>query len=36
MEIDHRKNVMAGMHWTHQWLRDAEQPHREFLFLVEK
>lgn len=36
MEIDHHKNVMAGMRWTHQWLRDAEQPHREFLFLVEK
>lgn len=36
LEIDHRKNVMAGMQWTHQWLRDAEKPHREFLFLVEK
>lgn len=36
MEIDYRKNVMAGMTWTNQWLRDAEQPHREFLFLLEK
>ena len=35
-EIEHRKNVMAGMRWTHQWIRDAELPNREFLFLVEK
>lgn len=35
-EIAHRKNVMAGMRWTHQWIRDAESPNREFLFLVEK
>jgi adenine-specific DNA-methyltransferase len=35
-EIDYRKNVMAGMRWTNEWVRDAELPNREFLFLVEK
>jgi len=35
-EIGHPKNVMAGMRWTNQWIRDAELPNREFLFLVEK
>ena len=36
IEIDHKKNVMADMKWTDEWLRDAEQPNREFLFLLEK
>jgi adenine-specific DNA-methyltransferase len=36
MEIDHKRNVMAGMRWTNQWIRDAESPNLEFLFLVEK
>ena len=36
LEIDYKKNVMAGMKWTNEWLRDAEQPNREFLFLLEK
>lgn len=35
-EIDYRKNVMAGMKWTNDWVREAEEPHREFLFLIEK
>ncbi|MCI0489945.1 MAG: DNA adenine methylase [Blastocatellia bacterium] len=35
-ELDYRKNVMAGMKWTNEWLRDAEEPNREFLFLIEK
>lgn len=35
-EIGYKKNVMAGMKWTNEWLRDAEQSHREFLFLIEK
>jgi adenine-specific DNA-methyltransferase len=34
--VDYQKNVMAGMKWTNAWLRDAEEPHREFLFLLEK
>ena len=36
IELDYKTNVMAGMKWTNEWLRDAEQPHREFLFLLEK
>jgi adenine-specific DNA-methyltransferase len=36
VELDYKKNVMAGMKWTNEWLRDAEMPHREFLFLIEK
>ena len=36
LEIDYRKNVMAGMRWTNEWVRDAETPNTEFLFLIEK
>ncbi len=36
IEVDHKKNVMADMRWTNEWVRDAESPHREFLFLIEK
>lgn len=36
VEVDHRKNVMAGMRWTHQWIAEANVPHKEFLFLLEK
>jgi len=36
VEINYKKNVMAGMKWTNEWLRDAEEPVREFLFLIEK
>ena len=36
VEVDYRRNVMGGMRWTHQWIRDAEQPNREFLFLIER
>ncbi|MCW5725863.1 DNA adenine methylase [Parvibaculum sp.] len=36
IEVDHRKNVMSTMAWTNEWLRDAQEPNREFLFLVDK
>lgn len=36
MEIDYKRNVMADMRWTSEWVRDAECPHKEFLFLIEK
>lgn len=36
VEIDYKKNVMADMKWTNEWIREAEKPHREFLFLIEK
>jgi adenine-specific DNA-methyltransferase len=36
LEIDYRKNVMAGMRWTNEWVSEAEMPNKEFLFLLEK
>lgn len=36
IEVDYRKNVMADMRWTNEWVREAETPNREFLFLIEK
>ena len=36
IQIDHKKNVMASMKWTQEWIRESEQPNREFLFLLEK
>ena len=36
LEVDYRKNVMAGMRWTNEWVSEAELPNREFLFLIEK
>ncbi|MCR4299689.1 MAG: hypothetical protein NUV75_13250 [Gallionella sp.] len=36
IELDYTKNVMADMKWTNEWLRDADEPNREFIFLVDK
>lgn len=36
LEVDYKKNVMAGMKWTNEWLRDADAPNREFIFVLEK
>ena len=36
IEVDYKRNVMGGMRWTHEWVRDAEERNREFLFLIEK
>lgn len=36
LELDYKKNVMAGMRWTHEWVNAAEESNREFLFLLEK
>ena len=36
LEIDYRQNVMGGMRWTREWVREAEKAHCEFLFLIEK
>jgi adenine-specific DNA-methyltransferase len=36
VEIGHKRNVMGGMRWTNEWVRDADQPNREFLFVIEK
>ncbi len=35
VELDYKRNVMAGMKWTNQWIRDAQEPNREFLFLLQ-
>ncbi|MBI4063173.1 MAG: DNA adenine methylase [Elusimicrobia bacterium] len=36
LELDYKRNVMSGMKWTNEWIRDAEEPNHEFLFLIEK
>lgn len=36
IEIDYKRNVMADMKWTNEWLRDVEEPNREFIFLINK
>ena len=36
VEVDYKRNVMSGMRWTNEWVRDAEEVNREFLFLIEK
>lgn len=36
VSLTHAKNVMSGMKWTNDWVKDADQPHKEFLFLMEK
>jgi adenine-specific DNA-methyltransferase len=36
IELDYKKNVMADMKWTNEWLRDADKPNREFIFLINK
>ena len=35
IELDYKRNVMATMKWTNDWLRDTEYPNREFLFLID-
>lgn len=36
IELDYKKNVMADMKWTNEWLKDTKEPNREFIFLIEK
>ncbi len=36
IEIDYRRNVMAAMKWTNEWLREVEKENKEFLFLIRK
>ncbi len=36
LELDYKKNVMADMRWTHEWVNAAEASNREFLFLLQK
>ncbi len=36
VELDYKRNVMAEMKWTNDWIREADGPNREFLFLLKK
>ena len=36
IKIDYRRNVMATMKWTKAWLREVDEPNREFIFLLRK
>jgi len=36
IKLDYKKNVMADMKWTNEWLRSTQEPNREFIFLIEK
>jgi len=36
IEIEYRRNVMAGMRWTHEWTRLREGRNLEYLFLLDK
>ena len=35
-EIDYKRNVMATMRWTNDWVREFEGTNKELLFLIEK
>ena len=35
-KIDHKRNVMATMRWTNEWIPDDEQENHEYLFLLKK
>ena len=36
VKVDYRRNVMAGMKRTGEWLRDTDVPNTEFLFPIDK
>lgn len=35
VEIDYKKNIMASMRWTNEWL-NSDEPNKEYLFLMSK
>lgn len=35
-EIDYKRNAMSFMRWTNEWIKPKEEPHKEYLFLLEK
>lgn len=35
-EVDYKRNVMARMRWTDEWIPDIEARNIEYLFLIEK
>lgn len=36
ISLDYKRNVMAHMRWTNEWIRESENPNKEFLFLLQK
>lgn len=36
VKVDYRRNVMATMRWTNEWVRNDDQKNFEYLFLIEK
>lgn len=36
ISLDYKRNVMADMKWTNEWLKDTRELNREFIFLIEK
>jgi len=36
VKVDYKRNVMADMRWTNEWVREDEVEHQEYLFLIEK
>jgi adenine-specific DNA-methyltransferase len=35
-KIDYQKNVMSFMRWTNEWVKEKEESHKEYLFLLGK
>ena len=35
-KVDYKKNIMATMKWTNDWIKETEEPNKEFLFLLKK
>lgn len=36
VEVDYKRNVMASMRWTNEWIKKEEMENKEYLFLIEK
>ncbi len=36
LNVEYKRNVMASMKWTNEWLRECALPNKEFLFLIRK
>lgn len=36
VEVDYKRNVMGGMRWTNDWVRETENKNKELLFLIKK
>jgi adenine-specific DNA-methyltransferase len=36
ISVDYKRNVMAQMRWTNEWIRESETQNKELLFLLQK